>query len=196
MYRLGRPRFALTNFRHPATSRRPIPFRCPLPNLQATHIHRGHPIFFGLLCLFALIEGCITAWLVSRYNDHDTYPSNSYRDRLKFLVFVSWWTVAFTAAYIVAFLLAFSSFISSIASHLVFIFITWVFWLASAAAFTAALGGGQRCGVSTLTYCSQLVAAEAFAWIEWILISIVFIFVLLISGAALRRGDRLSGELA
>lgn len=31
--------------------------------LQDQHIQRGHPILFGLLLFFALIEGCITAWL-------------------------------------------------------------------------------------------------------------------------------------
>ncbi|WVQ96829.1 hypothetical protein IAU59_003936 [Kwoniella sp. CBS 9459] len=160
------------------------------------HIRRGHPIAFGLLLFFALIEGCITAWLVSRFNDHDTYPSNSYRDRLKFLVFVSWWTVFFSAAYIAAFFTAFLSFVASIASHLAWIALTWLFWLAAVASLTAALGGGQRCGQSSLTYCSQIVAAEAFGWIEWILISLMFIAILFIGVGAVRRGDRLSGELA
>jgi hypothetical protein len=30
---------------------------------QESHIKRGHPIVFGLILFFALIEGCITAWL-------------------------------------------------------------------------------------------------------------------------------------
>jgi hypothetical protein len=72
---------------------------------------------------------------------------------------------------------------------------SWVFWLSGVAALTAALGGGQRCSHSSLTYCSQLVAAEAFGWIEVILISVVFVFVLVIGSAALRRGDRLSAGL-
>lgn len=32
-------------------------------NQQESHIKRGHPIVFGLILFFALIEGCITAWL-------------------------------------------------------------------------------------------------------------------------------------
>ncbi|WWD18365.1 hypothetical protein CI109_102815 [Kwoniella shandongensis] len=160
------------------------------------HIKRGHPIFFGLLTLFALIEGAVTSWLVSRYNDHDTYPSNSYRDRIKFLVFVSWWTFVFSAGYIVAFFLAYDSFISSIASHLGWVALTWIFWLAGASSFTAANGGGHACNNSSITYCNQLEATEAFAWIEWILITLMFISMLWIAGQALRRGDRLSGSLA
>jgi hypothetical protein len=30
---------------------------------QEPHVRRGHPIVFGLILLFALIEGCLTAWL-------------------------------------------------------------------------------------------------------------------------------------
>jgi hypothetical protein len=30
---------------------------------QETHVRRGHPVIFGLILFFALIEGCITAWL-------------------------------------------------------------------------------------------------------------------------------------
>ncbi|KAK8858478.1 hypothetical protein IAR55_002705 [Kwoniella newhampshirensis] len=159
------------------------------------HIQRGHPIFFGLLTLFALIEGCVTSWLVSRYNDHDTYPSHSYRDRLKFLVFVSWWTFVFSAGYIAAFLLAYESFFSTIASHLGWIALTWILWLAGAASFTAANGGGHSCSNSSLIYCNQLEATEAFAWIEWILITLMFGATAAIAFMSVRRGDRLTGPL-
>ncbi|RXK41659.1 hypothetical protein M231_01159 [Tremella mesenterica] len=159
------------------------------------HIRRGHPIMMGLLCFFAIIEACITSWLVSRYNDHNSYPSNSYRDRLKFLCFVSWWTVVFTGAYLAVFIINAASFLASIASHFIFFFITWVFWLAGVASFTSALGGGRRCSAHPITYCHQLLAAEAFGWIEWIILTIAFIFLILIGFSSMRRGDRVSGGL-
>lgn len=31
--------------------------------VQSSHIKRGHPIFMGLILLFAIIEGSLTAWL-------------------------------------------------------------------------------------------------------------------------------------
>jgi hypothetical protein len=68
--------------------------------------------------------------------------------------------------------------------------------MAGVAALTQSLGGGQRCSQSTLTYCNQLVAAEAFGWIEWILMSVVLILVVVLGSAALRRGDRLTGPLS
>ena len=64
-------------------------------------------------------------------------------------------------------------------------FLTWVFWLAGAAAITDTLGGGLNCGCvvfaifphvrrsnrdmtsrDAVTYCGQLNALEAFAWVE------------------------------
>ena len=72
---------------------------------------------------------------------------------------------------------------------------SWVFWTAGAASLTAAYGGGVDCSSSDLVYCNQNMAAEAFAWIEWILITITFVLVAVIGVGAVRRGDRLSGGL-
>lgn len=110
-------------------------------------------------------------------------------------MFVSWWTVVFSAAYLAVFLLAAESFLASIASHAIWLFLTWVFWLAGAAALTAALGGGLSCGLTNLAYCGQLNAAIGFAWIEWIVITVLFVFILVLGSSALRRGDRLSAGL-
>lgn len=60
---------------------------------------------------------------------------------------------------------------------------------------TAAYGGGQNCSSSDLIYCNQNMAAIAFAWIEWIIMTVALVSVILIGSAALRRGDRLSSGL-
>lgn len=150
---------------------------------------------FGLLIFFGIIEGAITSWLVSQYNRQNNYPNNSFRDRLKFGVFTSWWTVALGAVYLGLFLSGVGGVVSSVASHGAWLFLTWLFWLATAASITAMLGGGRRCGVDGFTYCNQVVAAEAFAWIEWILISVMLIFVILLGFRSIRRGDRMSGPI-
>lgn len=124
-----------------------------------------------------------------------TWPSGSIRNTVRFLVFVSWWTVVFSAAYIALFWTASSNFLASIASHGIWLFVTWVFWLAGAAALTAALGGGEVCSHSDLIHCNQIVAAEAFAWINFIIITIAFVLVVLLGVGAMRRGDRLSAGL-
>lgn len=61
---------------------------------------------------------------------------------------------------------------------------------------TAAYDGGQNCSNSSLVYCNQNMAAEAFAWICWIIITIATALVILIGVAAIRRGDGLNRSLA
>lgn len=82
------------------------------------------PVIFGLIALWAIIEGSITSFLVARYNSNNSYPNNSFRDRLKFTVFVSWWTVVFSIAYLVFFQLGSGGVISSVASHGIWLFVT------------------------------------------------------------------------
>ncbi len=48
----------------------------------------------------------------------------SYRDRLSFLVFTSWWTFLFCGLYIAAFFVSSLNFVASIASHGIWIFLT------------------------------------------------------------------------
>ncbi|ORX40223.1 hypothetical protein BD324DRAFT_616956 [Kockovaella imperatae] len=163
-----------------------------------TTVRRGHPILFGLILLFSLIEGCDTAYIVGQYNSADNYPNHSIRDRSRFLVFTSWWTVVFSALYLAFYLTGIFEIFTSIASHGVWLFITWVFWLAGAAAWSAALSGGVYCGVPGEIghyHCHQLLAAEAFAWITWILMTFALIVVILLGSRALRSGNRLSGGL-
>ncbi|KAL5495103.1 hypothetical protein ACEPAI_565 [Sanghuangporus weigelae] len=163
-----------------------------------SHIKRGHPILFGLIVFFAIIEACLATWLISRYDDHHNYPSVSVRDRTGFLTFTSWWTVLFASIYLGLFLHSSSgSIVTSVGSHLVFLFITWVFWLAGAASITAAIDGGYNCGSLTfnLAYCNQLNALMAFAWIVWIFVTIAFLVVLFRGIQATRRGDGLKGGL-
>jgi hypothetical protein len=56
----------------------------------------------------------------------NNYPNNSYRDKIRFLLFVSWWTFLFTAGYLAFFLINAGSFLVSIASHGAFLAITQV----------------------------------------------------------------------
>lgn len=69
---------------------------------------------------------------------------------------------------------------------------SWVIWLAGAAAITNAYGGGIRCGHRHFIYCHQLVAAEAFAWIEWILFCAWFAWCLFLLVKAWRSHEGVS----
>ncbi|KAF9513013.1 hypothetical protein BS47DRAFT_1010540 [Hydnum rufescens UP504] len=158
-------------------------------------VRRGYPILFGLVIVLAIIEMSIAGFLTSRYNTHHNFPSTSLRDRARYLLFVSIWTIIFGAFYIVIFLTSGTggSILASVASHGIFLFVTWVFWLAGAASVTASLDGGHNCSSLSfnLPYCNQLNALMGFAWVECIGLIILFI----LGVRAVRRGDGFRGQL-
>ncbi|KAI0931228.1 hypothetical protein AcW1_001316 [Taiwanofungus camphoratus] len=161
------------------------------------HVRRGHPIVFSIIIVFGIIEIAISGWLVGQYNSHHNFPSNSVRDRSRFLLFTSSWTVFFSLFYVALFqhFLSDGSILTSLLSHAVFLFITWVFWLAGAASITSSLGGRLNCSHDHVPYCGQLNALEAFAWIEWAFITLTLVVVFLRAVSATRRGDGLRGQL-
>ncbi|KAI0275445.1 hypothetical protein BC834DRAFT_921408 [Gloeopeniophorella convolvens] len=163
-----------------------------------THIRRGHPILFGLIVLFAIVELSISAWLVVHFDKHHNAPFGSVSDRSAFLLFASAWTILVTLILGLLFLHApgaGGSALSGVGAHAVILGLTWIFWTAGAASITAALGGGLKCGHTDFPYCGQLNALEAFAWIEWILTTLALVAVLLLGARAFRRGDGYRGKL-
>ncbi|GBE77313.1 hypothetical protein BKA93DRAFT_767901 [Sparassis latifolia] len=161
------------------------------------HIRRGHTIVFAFIIVFAIIELSISAWLTARYNSHHNFPTSAIRDRTRFILFASSWTVLFSSLYLILFLHSPSgSILTSVLSHAIFLFMTWVFWLAGAAAITQALGGGLSCGkFDHVTYCGQLNALEGFAWVLFIVTFFALFIVFLRGISATRRGDGLRGQL-
>ncbi|KAJ8594570.1 hypothetical protein M405DRAFT_808763, partial [Rhizopogon salebrosus TDB-379] len=161
-----------------------------------THMRRGHPIVFSLIIFFCIIELAIAAWLTSQFNAHHNYFSLAERDRTRFLLFTSIWTIVLSGLYMFFFFSIPDSVFSSVASHIFFLFLTWVFWTAGAASITAALGGGLNCNTQDVfVYCGQLNALLGFAWAIWIVVTFA-IFVALIRGlTAARRGDGIRGSM-
>ncbi|KAL7412435.1 hypothetical protein BDY24DRAFT_392909 [Mrakia frigida] len=160
------------------------------------HVRRGHPITFGVLIIFTIIEGAISTWLVSTYNKNGNYPGREVRDRSRFLCFLSWWTLFFSILYLVFFQIANSSPVASIASHGTWIIITWIMWTVGAATITATFKGGLNCGIEdALLHCGQLNALEGFAWVNWIIMTFLLVVIILLGARGLRRGDRFSGGL-
>ncbi|KAF8899319.1 hypothetical protein BD779DRAFT_1465255 [Infundibulicybe gibba] len=138
-----------------------------------SHVKRGHPITFGLLIFFAIIELALAAWLTSRFNAHHNYLNISERDRVRFILFCSTWTIAFSTFYLVLFLHSpGGSVLTSIASHLIFLFFTWIMWTAGAAAVTQMLGGGLNCKI---------------------LVTFITVVILIRAISAARRGDGYRG---
>ncbi|WFD00974.1 hypothetical protein MYAM1_003733 [Malassezia yamatoensis] len=132
-------------------------------------VRRGHPIAFGVFAFLALIVAIIASAVVADFNSNGQPARKLARDSTRFLVFAGWWGFLFSLVYIGLFLSGIGGFLSSIASHAVFIFITWVFWLAGAAALSSAVSNAD-CSTSTsgLRDCSALRAICAFSWIGWL----------------------------
>ncbi|RDB24337.1 hypothetical protein Hypma_008463 [Hypsizygus marmoreus] len=162
-----------------------------------TWVRRGHPVLFSILIVLSIIELSISAWLTSRFNTRHDYRNTSERDRVRYILFCSIWTIVFSTFYLVLFLhSATGSVLTSVASHLIFLTITWILWLAAAAAITATLGGGLNCATQNIfVYCGQLNALEAFAWIIWIIVTFALIVTILRGISAARRGDGVRGGL-
>nr|GAT58094.1 predicted protein [Mycena chlorophos] len=135
------------------------------------HVRRGHPVTFGLIILFGIIELSLSAWLVSKFNKHHNYSSFTERDRVRFTLFASIWTVVFSALMLILFAhSATGSVLTSVLAHLVFL--------------------------DAFVYCNQLNALEAFAWLEWIMVTFAIIVVLIRGISAARRGDGYRGGSA
>ncbi|TFY65990.1 hypothetical protein EVG20_g5094 [Dentipellis fragilis] len=173
----------------------PVPFS---PDMAIdTHVRRGHTITFSLLIFFGIVELALSSWLVFHYDKHHNAPSGSIHDRAAFLIFCSAWTIFWSAIFALLFLHSAStgSVLTSVAAHSIIFSLTWIFWTAGAVSITISLGGGHNCSKANLTYCDQLNALEAFAWVEWALNTVVIFVVLALGIRSLRRGDGYRGKL-
>lgn len=160
-------------------------------------VRRAHPILFGSIILFSIIEMCIAAWLTARYNARHDYPFKAVRIRVRYILFCSIWTIFVGTIYLILFwVTAVGSIFTSVAAHFIFLFITFILWIAAAAAITQSLGGGLSCSHQNFwNYCGQLNAVEGFAWLIWILVTFTLIMVIIRGIAAARSGDGYGGGL-
>jgi len=159
-----------------------------------TVLRRSYFAFFVVVVIIAIIELSISAWLTARYNDHHNFLSTSERDRVRFLLFCSVWSTFLSPILPVLVLLEWAQFMAGLAAHVIFIFLSWVFWLSGAAAITESLGGGLNCDHGFI-YCGQLNALEAFAWIEWVVLTVGIVYVFVIAVRANQRGEGYNGPV-
>jgi len=151
---------------------------------------------FGSLVLFSIIEMCISAWITAKYNANHNFPNSGVRARVRYILFLSIWTIVFGSGFLVAFLVSATSAFASVASHFFFLLVTWILWLAAAAAITQTLGGALNCNTqSFFVYCGQLNALEGFAWLIWVLLTFMLLFVLIRGIMSAKRGDGYAGGL-
>jgi hypothetical protein len=156
----------------------------------------GHHIAFGVLLIFAIVELYLAAYLTAKYNANHNFPNLKARCRVRYLLFTSIWTIVFATAYLIGFFVSATSLFASVVSHFVFLFLTWILWLAAAVAITQMLGGTLNCDIQTyFAYCCQLNELEAFAWVIWAVLTIMLVFVFIRGIQSSKRGDGLKGTL-
>ncbi|TFK62499.1 hypothetical protein BDN72DRAFT_386572 [Pluteus cervinus] len=156
-----------------------------------------YPVLMGLLLLAALIEMCISAWLISQYNKFHNFSSGGQLVRTRYILFTSIWTLIFGSLYLVGFLLMPIGYaLTGVVSHLIFLFFTWALWTGAAAAITQMLGGGLHCSSQdAFVYCGQLNALEGFAWLIWIVLTILFFLVIIRGITTANHGEGSKGSL-
>lgn len=88
--------------------------------------------------------------------------------------------------------------ITSIAGHGISIFLTWLFYLAGAAALTDRTGGSFNCADKgfPFPYCNSTKALMAFAWICWIILTLMLAVIAAIGAGAFRGGRSVKETLA
>ncbi|KAG2126893.1 uncharacterized protein EDB93DRAFT_1096847 [Suillus bovinus] len=145
-----------------------------------THMRMGHPIVFSLIIFCSIIVLSISAWLTSCFTAYDNYFSIAERDRTRFLLFTSAWTIVFSSLYMLFFFCLPGSVLGSVASHIFFLFLTFVFWTAGATSITILLGEElNRNTQGHILYLDQLNALQGFSWVTEALVTFALVAVLI-----------------
>ncbi|PWZ02240.1 hypothetical protein BCV70DRAFT_59597 [Testicularia cyperi] len=159
-------------------------------------VRRGHPISFGIFTFVAFIVAVIASVLVTDYNRNNNAPTAGINNATRFLLFAGWWGFVVGVAYTALFLFSIGGVITSIAGHTITLFLTWIFWMAGAAALTDRTGGSFSCSDRGYPYCNSTKALIAFSWIGWIILTLMLVMVLIIGGGAFRGGRSVKESLA
>ncbi|EIM83193.1 uncharacterized protein STEHIDRAFT_83172 [Stereum hirsutum FP-91666 SS1] len=158
------------------------------------HVRRGHPILFAIIIIIAIIELGISASVLSTYNSHRIFHDSLY-SRTSFTLFCSIYAIVFGALFLASSFFSAPGVVVSVAGYWAVWGVGWIFWLAAAASVTDVLGGGLECGFDGDDLCNTLNALEAFAWIEWILMTFALVIITILGVRAIRRGDGYRGRL-
>lgn len=84
----------------------------------STIVRRGAPITLGVISLFSFIIAIIASVLTHNYNTKEDakHSDSSIKGRVRFFLFVGWFSFIFATAYVVAFLTGIGGVFTSIVS--------------------------------------------------------------------------------
>jgi len=131
--------------------------------------HRYAPIAYGFVVICSLVAIAIPSWILLQYGLHQNYPNIEARNAMRLILFTACWTSVTAAIFTILFIHPRWSKhpVSSVGSQLIWILLTWTFWIVSAAVLNGAipqLFNKSTCG--HLIYCSHIQALFAFMLIE------------------------------
>lgn len=141
-----------------------------------------HPVVFTFLAIWSFIVAVIASTMTSDFNSNHNSPSDETTGAVRYLVFAGWWTFLFSIVYLALFLTGIGGMVTSIAGHGIWIFLTWLFFLAGAGAISASINDDDA------PYLSSRRALAGFSWIAWIQLTLMLILVGVIGGKAFRGG--------
>ncbi|EPQ28658.1 uncharacterized protein PFL1_03961 [Pseudozyma flocculosa PF-1] len=159
-------------------------------------IRRGHPIIFILFTALSFITAVIASTLVSDYNSNNNAPSDGVNGAVRFLVFCGWWGFLFGILFTVFFLTGKGGILTSIAGHGIWIFLTWLFFVAGAGALTNNVDGSCGNRGPSFPYCNSVKALEAFSWMAWIILTLMLGIVAFVGAGSFRGGRSVKEGLA
>lgn len=141
------------------------------------------------MAFWSFIAAVIASTLASDFNKNHNSPSDETTGAVRYNIFAQWWTFLFSLIYLALFLTGVGGAVTSIAGHAIGLFFTWLFVLAGAGAISASTNDNK------VVYHASRQALEAFAWITWIQLTLMLIFVAFIGGKAFRGGRGLKEGL-
>jgi len=146
-------------------------------------IRLGHPVTFGALVVFSIIEMCISAFLTA--NDYTC----------RYILVLSVLTIICGTGFLTVFFLAPSSELGSVAAHYIFIALAWILWLAAAGEITSSGVKNCKSNFFEFAYCGQVWALGGLAWLICLLLMSMCVLVFNRSEAEMKRGYGFDGGL-
>lgn len=148
-------------------------------------VRRGVPAWYFLLSIIAIVEVGVSGYLVGKGDAGGAF-GGSIKGPVRMALFTSLWTLLFGTIIGIGTMRR-MKFLNTGFAHLIYLFITFIFWLSLAAALQAAT---HR---KVLPHFTTLRACEWLGWIEAILTLLAIPLVLL--GVAHAKGG-IRGEVA
>ncbi|KAJ6545001.1 hypothetical protein DFH09DRAFT_1040492 [Mycena vulgaris] len=147
--------------------RRRNPLEKMIPPVTTTH--RYAPIAYALVVITSLVVIAIPSWLLLQYSLQQNYPNTEARTAMRLVLFTACWTSVTAAIFTILFVHPTWSRhpITSVGTQSIWILLTWIFWIASAAVINGAIPQlFNKDACQRLIYCIHIQVVFAFSVFE------------------------------